>query len=234
MDKSYKPSLSVITTMFLLNMGIVLSVLSLHEVGHVLVGMYVGCEQGRAVIFDTSQEGPYAELYCSDGVSHKIAYMGSLLVTVAFGSTFLFLRKSPQRNLFFIIIGFSIMFASLDIAAFLENFHLSIIAYNSSFAATWLFLSENRTLGLYLERATQLLTALNLILRDTDYGGYYEYRELDVRGLIEPYGINITKYAFDNWMAILASLECFDRSGLNLFYNFTLSIGCTKSVIPAH
>ena len=118
MDKGPKSSVSAITTMFLLNIGIVLSVLSLHEIGHVLFGMYAGCEQGRAIIFDTSQEGPYAELYCSDGVSHKIAYMGSLLITVAFGSTFLFLRKSPQRNLFFVIIGFSILFASLDIAAF--------------------------------------------------------------------------------------------------------------------
>jgi|GEM_PF-3533436 len=118
MDKGSKSSVGAITSMFLLNIGIVLSVLSLHEIGHVLLGMYVGCEQGRAIIFDTSQEGPYAELYCSDGVSHNIAYMGSVLITVAFGSIFLFLRKIPQRNLFFVVIGFSILFASLDIAAF--------------------------------------------------------------------------------------------------------------------
>ncbi len=118
MNKDAQKSVSAITTMFLLNIGIVLSVLTLHEIGHVLVGIYVGCEQGRAIIFDTSQEGPYAELYCSDGVSHKIASMGSVLITIAFGSTFLLLRKIPQRNLFFIIIGFSILFASLDIVVF--------------------------------------------------------------------------------------------------------------------
>ena len=118
MDKTSRSSINAITTMFLLNIGIVLSVLSLHEIGHVLFGMYVGCEEGRAIIFDTSQEGPYAELYCSDNVNHNIAYMGSILITVAFGSVFLILRKIPQRHLFFVIIGFSILFASLDIAAF--------------------------------------------------------------------------------------------------------------------
>lgn len=118
MDKLPRQSISILTTMFLLNIGIVLSILTLHEVGHVLFGMYVGCEQGRAIIFDTSQEGPYAELYCSNDSDHKLAYMGSVVVTVGFGSAFLLLRKSFQKNLFFVILGFSILFASLDIAAF--------------------------------------------------------------------------------------------------------------------
>ena len=118
MKNTQNTSLSSITSMFLLNIGIVLSVLTLHEIGHVLLGIYLGCESGKAIIFDTSQEGPYAELYCSNDVSHKIAYMGSVLITVVFGSTFLLLRKLPYKNLFFVIIGFSILFASLDIAAF--------------------------------------------------------------------------------------------------------------------
>jgi len=117
-----------IASMVLFNIGIILSTLALHEVGHVLLGMYVGCDSGRAIIFDTKQEGPYAELICSNDVNYSIAYSGSLLLTTAFGTIFLFLRKSPQKNLFLVVLGFSILFASLDIASL---FGLEIFAYIS-------------------------------------------------------------------------------------------------------
>lgn len=126
-----KSSISIshaISSMVLLNIGIILSLLTLHEIGHILLGTYVGCESGRAIVFDTKQEGPYAELVCSDRVDYSIAYAGSLVLTAAFGSIFLFLRKSPQRNLFLVVIGFSILFASLDIAAL---FGMEIMAYVS-------------------------------------------------------------------------------------------------------
>ena len=117
MEKSPISVSHAIASMVLFNIGIILSILTLHEIGHVLLGMYVGCESGRAIVFDTKQEGPYAELMCSDNVDYSIAYTGSLVLTTAFGAVFLFLRKSPQRNLFLVVLGFSILFASLDIAA---------------------------------------------------------------------------------------------------------------------
>jgi len=117
MEKSSIPVSYAIASMILFNIGIIFSILTLHEVGHVLLGMYVGCESGRAIVFDTNQEGPYAELICSDGVDYTIAYSGSLVLTTIFGTIFLFLRKTPQRNLFLVVLGFSILFASLDIGA---------------------------------------------------------------------------------------------------------------------
>lgn len=108
----------VIAYMTILNIGIVISLLSLHEVGHVLIGMYVGCESGKAILFDSSQQGPYAELVCSNGTNYNLAYTGSLMLTTVFGFVFLLLRKSPLKNFFFVVLGFSILFSSLDIVFF--------------------------------------------------------------------------------------------------------------------
>ena len=110
-------TLQIIANMTIFNIGIVLSLLSLHEVGHVLFGMYMGCQSGKAIIFDTSQQGPYAELICSGEVNYSFAYIGSLIIPMIFGSIFLFLKNTPQRNFFFVILGFSILFCSLDIVA---------------------------------------------------------------------------------------------------------------------
>ncbi len=117
MDKNPIPASQAIANMVLFNVGIVLSILALHEIGHVLLGVYVGCEAGRAIIFDTLQEGPYAELVCSNSTDYTIAYTGSLLLTTIFAVIFLFLRNSPYRNFFLVVIGFNILFASLDLVA---------------------------------------------------------------------------------------------------------------------
>jgi hypothetical protein len=77
----------------------------------------MGCQSGKAIIFDTSQQGPYTELICSNGMNHNLAYFGSFILTIIFGSIFLFLKGTPQRNLFFVVIGFSILYGSLDIVA---------------------------------------------------------------------------------------------------------------------
>lgn len=100
----------------------------------------------------------------------------------------------------------------LDIARFFGNFQLSILAYNYSLAATWLFVPSNRTFDVYLTKVFALLTSTNLILWENKYGGYKK----TTTG-----AANLTKTAFDNWLAILTSLEFFNSSGLNLMYNST-------------
>ena len=115
MEKALKSTLNIMINLILLNIAMFLSTLSLHEMGHVLVGMYTGCESGKVILYDSGQSGPYAELMCSDGVDDRYALAGSIAATTMFGSLFLFLKRSPQRNLFFVIIGFGIFFGALDI-----------------------------------------------------------------------------------------------------------------------
>ncbi len=102
----------------------------------------------------------------------------------------------------------------LDISAFLGDFHLTLMAFNSSMAVTWISISTERTFGTYLSRAFALLTSLHLFVWDDTNGGYIP------AALI---GANDTKNTFDNWMAILAISEYYNATGLNLFYNFTTS-----------
>ncbi|NVM31154.1 MAG: AGE family epimerase/isomerase [Candidatus Helarchaeota archaeon] len=108
--------------------------------------------------------------------------------------------------------GTNIFTGTLDISKFLGDFHLTLSAYNSSMAVTWLSISKERTFDVYLSKAFALLTNLHLFFWDEQYGGYPP-------SLIA--GANDTKYTFDNWMAILALLEYYNGSGLHLFYNLT-------------
>jgi len=107
-----------VANMTLFNIGIFLSLLTLHEVGHVFIGMLVGCQSGKAIVFDTSQSGPYAELLCPNVANYNLAYLGSFILTIIFGCIFLLLRDSPESNLFYVVLGFSILFGSLDIVHF--------------------------------------------------------------------------------------------------------------------
>ena len=99
----------------LFNIMIVFAVLAIHETGHYLVGMYVGCESAKVVLFDTSQEGPYTELQCFNVTNGLLPYAGSMLFTIGFGLLFLFFENAPERNLFWIVLGLSILTAGLDI-----------------------------------------------------------------------------------------------------------------------
>ena len=108
----------------LLNLTIFFALISIHEISHALIGSSVGCDYGRAVVFDTKTASgitgmlfsePYTEMLCSNGTSQSIAYMGSFLVTVSFGLVFLSLN-SPGKNMFLVISGLSLVFSSLDIS----------------------------------------------------------------------------------------------------------------------
>lgn len=108
----------------LLNLTIFFALISIHEISHVVIGNCLGCEYGRAVIFDTKintgitgmfLNEPYTELLCNNGISQMLLYIGSLFVTSLFGLMFLSLN-TPGRNMFFVILGLSLIFSSSDIS----------------------------------------------------------------------------------------------------------------------
>jgi len=102
-----------IMSVILLNVIVFFALLSIHEIVHVVVGRCLGCEYGKAVLIDAKFAGPYAELVCSN-TNQLLLYSSSLLVTACFGLLFLSF-KSSGRNLFFVILGLSIIFSSVDI-----------------------------------------------------------------------------------------------------------------------
>jgi len=101
---------------------------------------------------------------------------------------------------------------TIDISTFFTDFHLTISTYTSSTAVSWLYITKSRLFDIYLTKAFALLNTLNMFFWDDQYSGYSP-------SLIA--GSNDTKYALDNWMAILAFLTYYNASGLNLLYNLT-------------
>lgn len=102
-----------IINIILLNAIVFFALISIHEIVHIAVGSCLGCNYGKAVLLDTNLVGPYAELVCSN-TNQLIIYISSLIVTAGFGLLFLTLN-SPGKNLFFIVLGLSIVFSSFDI-----------------------------------------------------------------------------------------------------------------------
>lgn len=121
-----------IISVILLNAMVFFALVTVHEIAHVGVGMLLGCEFGKAVLFDAKMAGPYAEMACTNA-SQLVLYGSSLLATASFGLLFLTL-KSPGKNLFFVIFGFSLIFSSLDIGlATMETVVYPLIAAGFGF-----------------------------------------------------------------------------------------------------
>ena len=122
-------TLQILFKIILTNTILLLALVSVHEFGHLIIGLITGCSSAKIVLFDTSKEGPYTELFCNS--PNPLTYLGSIFSSFAFASAFLFLKEPEDKRLFFIIIGLSLMLASLDIATLTSSqfsFYLSMIS----------------------------------------------------------------------------------------------------------
>lgn len=97
----------------LVNLLIFFSLISIHEIGHVIAGGFLGCQLGKAILIDGNFIGPYAEIACQNQINQTLLFLSSFIITASFGILFLFLN-SPQRNMFFVVFGLSLIFSSLD------------------------------------------------------------------------------------------------------------------------
>ncbi|MGC8812214.1 MAG: hypothetical protein ACP5O8_01345 [Candidatus Aenigmatarchaeota archaeon] len=119
----------ILLKIILTNTILLLALLSVHEFGHLIVGILTGCSSAKIVLFDTEREGPYTELFCNS--PNSLTYLGSVFSSLAFASFFLFLKEPEDKRLFFIVVGLSLMFASLDIATLTSSqfsFYISMIS----------------------------------------------------------------------------------------------------------
>jgi len=98
----------------LINLTIFFALTYLHEISHLGIAFCLGCKAGKAVALDLSNYSTYTELHCPQG-NNLLIYVGSMVISIAFGSLFIFLDK-PTRNVFFLIVGFSLILSSLDLA----------------------------------------------------------------------------------------------------------------------
>ncbi len=126
--------------------------------------------------------------------------------TIAAENFYGFAKKDILTNQY----GTNAFSGVVDISKFFTNFHIAISVYNESMAVNWFLFSGNRTLGLYLFDAFDVLNNLNYFFKSTSTGSY-----------INNFFDNNTFYTYDNWMAILSTLEFYNVSGLNLLVNYS-------------
>ena len=96
------------------------ALIALHEISHVLVGFCLGCENEKAVLFDSSFNGPHTEIVCSNNINELLVYLGGLIITSIFSLSFLLL-DGIEKNMSFLCLGVSVVLSSLDISLILRS-----------------------------------------------------------------------------------------------------------------
>ncbi len=103
----------------LINIMIFFALIAIHETSHVIVGFCLGCEYQKAVLFDSSFNGPHTELVCNN-INEFLVYIGGLTITSIFSLSFLLL-DTAEKNMSFLSLGISIILSSLDISFILKT-----------------------------------------------------------------------------------------------------------------
>ena len=107
-------------SIILVNIMLFFALIAIHEISHVIVGYCLGCEYEKAVLFDSSFNGPHTELICNNGINEFFVYIGGLIITSIFSLSFLLL-DTIERNMSFLSLGVSIVLSSLDISLVLSS-----------------------------------------------------------------------------------------------------------------
>lgn len=95
---------------------IFIATVSLHEIGHVLVGNYFGCTGGRGIIIDIKVPGAYAEMSCPEASPRGLIAAGSMLLVIPFAGAFFILRRFSERHFAWVILGIGFVTSGLDFA----------------------------------------------------------------------------------------------------------------------
>jgi hypothetical protein len=92
---------------------IFLSVVSLHEFGHAIVGQYYGCEQYKAVIYDVSHQ-PRTEFSCDDPYNNFFLSIAGFAITILLGLLFLMVGDAFTYRLSTLILGYALLISYGD------------------------------------------------------------------------------------------------------------------------
>ncbi len=164
MKKSLKFALLTLLSTILFNILTVGSTLVLHELGHYLTAEYAGCKNIKLVLID-SEIGTYTEMACPGEQPEHFAVVGAFLFVLPFSLTFLLLKSLPEKNLFWLSLGFNLTIIVMDIPEIVALRLLSFGAGLLLFAIGEVLLIDN--LFLYVERVEGLIGVKDL--EDEDY-----------------------------------------------------------------
>jgi len=124
-----------VSEIILINLVLFFVLLLIHEASHVVAGYFLGCRQISVVLLDRIK-GPHTEMTCPAKSISWCLRISGLIVTALLALPFLFF-SSYSRNLFFLILGFSIILSASDfnILFGLESIFYAIVVFGFSFIA---------------------------------------------------------------------------------------------------
>jgi len=127
--EKWKPLAYLMAYIILLNFAVIVAGIALHELGHLAAGMLFNCKGGEVVMIDllnpAANPGPYTSMSCPAMVSGNMAaFLGvsGFMFVIPFALAFLMLKRFPEKNLAYVIIGFSLGLASLDLLLVLAHY----------------------------------------------------------------------------------------------------------------
>jgi hypothetical protein len=106
-----------------LNISVVSATLFFHEAGHFFIGEYLGCKNIKIVLFDSSIFNTYTEMNCPPAAPLLLLELGGFLFTIPLSLFFLlFLNGFPEKNFFWVILGFNLLIGLADLTYFIKAF----------------------------------------------------------------------------------------------------------------
>lgn len=93
---------------------VALAVIGLHELGHVAVARYYGCEYSKAVIYDV-HDSPHAEISCSGPYNDTLLTLGGVIATTLVALLLLLIPSSSLiYSLSFFVLGLGLLISFSD------------------------------------------------------------------------------------------------------------------------
>ncbi|MCJ7478883.1 MAG: hypothetical protein MUP63_01775 [Candidatus Nanohaloarchaeota archaeon QJJ-7] len=89
----------------------------LHEIGHLLMGVYYGCGDLSIVIFDLSSFATYTSMNCQTNPGGWAIVFSSFLLILPISLLFLSLRGFKEQYMGFILLGGNLLGSFTDVAA---------------------------------------------------------------------------------------------------------------------
>lgn len=160
---SRKPLFYLFYYLAVLNAAVFLGSVALHESGHLLAGLFLGCSGLEMALMNLNPLLPAAYTYmlCPPGIRENMTLflgLSGYLLIVPFGIlAFLLMRKLPERNLGIVMLGAGMVLGSLDILLFIPDSiasYLSIISGIAMICAGEIFLIDDHlSYRSHIERA---------------------------------------------------------------------------------
>jgi len=114
--KKTQKYLPVLLYVVVFNIIVVTAVVVVHEEGHFFAGSYLGCNNIKIVLFDSSLLSTYTQMACSSQIPTQILLLGGFLLVTPLAISLLVLKDFNERYFCWVILGFNFIISSSDIA----------------------------------------------------------------------------------------------------------------------